>query len=175
MTTDSTLRLPTIEELTRRGFLGRVGGGCALVASAIAGGCEAAELYSGGGVLAADEPFNLVTHDGLATVPGGMAKVNGKDSTGAKVVVALVRQNQDTVLAFASSCPHMGHPLLKEAGAKWLDDKQTLRCFLHKSEFHADGSVAVGTTPPDWESPTGVHTYSVVFDPKTGEGTVKAG
>ncbi|GEM_PF-1523858 len=155
--------------VSRRTFLEQVGvGGCALGA-AILVGCESAELLTDPNAgLTKDAPFNLTTHPGLKTVPGGTATLNAE---GLKLF--LLRKDEFTVLAYEEKCPHQACPFA-QLGV-WDDKKKQLVCNCHGSRFEVDGSYVDGSVSGDWANATAAKTWKVTFDKATGEGVVKAG
>jgi len=165
-------RALAVRDISRRGFLGRVGGGCAAMAIAVAG-CETAEIYATASGLKSDATFDLTTHPKLAKVTG-MAKLNGDGAT-----LVLVRKDDDTVLAFDSICPHGQCPMTPEHDGGlgvWEAKEQQLRCDCHDSRFNPDGTLDPASKPDDWKKqPEFVKVYAVDFDKATGKGTVKAG
>ncbi len=154
--------------LSRRKFLG--GTATALASIPFASACEFANV---------DEsllqpinptiPFNtsMETAAAIADV-GGVGYV---EDGGLRVL--LIRNAEDSLLAFNSKCPHQMLEMAPAPGAApatWDQGAQTLRCAYHQALYGADGVVVEQpTTPPEVSTLT---RYEVEFDPMTGEGTV---
>jgi len=154
--------------LSRRKFLG--GTATALASIPLASACEFANVDDS--LL---QPVNptIAFNTSMETV-AAIADVGGVGyvEDGA-LRVLLIRNAEDSLLAFNSKCPHQDlemAPAPGAAAATWDQNAQTLRCAYHQALYGADGGVIEQPNiPPDV---TGLERYDVEFDAMTGEGTV---
>lgn len=153
--------------LSRRKFLG--GSAAALASIPLLGACEVAIIRDESLLEPVDPeiPFDLGGEStrGLMSV-GGLGYV----ASGAAKIV-LVRDDEDSVLAFNHTCPHqqygIGPSPDNQIVGTWDAQARQLKCNWHSSVFGEDGDFVSGpANTPDIER------YEVDFDAASGKGTV---
>ncbi len=107
---------------------------------------------------------NTAAYAALATV-GGMVGVDAGSTQ-----LLLIRSAQDTVEAFARSCPHAGADLAPDQYGAYDAATSTLTCKLHNSKFDATGACTSG--PATGKT---LKSYPVSFDATKGTGAVTLG
>lgn len=166
--------------LSRRKFLrGASGAAVTLAAAPLMSACEFVEVY--GGNFPESVAFDLSDAQFAPLAdPGGMACliVEGEDDDGnpATLEALLVRDDDDTILAFDRYCPHAN---LDMSGcdstpemfvATWDADARTLTCRWHVSVFDAEGNFLEDES--DTSGVLNLRRFDVEFDPATGQGTM---
>ncbi len=154
---------------SRRAFL--KGTATALAAAPLMSACEFADTY---GDQTVDERVDFdvsMSQFSALSEAGGVACAEA-----GAVTLILLRDQNDQILAFDSTCPHANLDMTECGGtgaaqqATWNASEGVLQCNWHQSQFNTEGQY-IGGVIGGGDVPN-LTRFEVEFDPASGQGAV---